>query len=419
MSETSSTQYVANARLHYLDAFRVGMLLLGIPFHASEVFRSGDWLVSSAEGSGFLVVANHLIHAFRMFAFFFISGFFSALLLKRSAAPAWLNKRAQGLTIPLVLSAFALAPLEAATIAHFRTSDMASFLSLWISLLTQDGSIWLLHRWFLVVLIIHTAVIAAVAELVRRNPVFFGAAADRVATRAQMGYGLMLVGLALYGVVAAVPFQYMERDWAWALLPLDRALLYAAPFAVGGLVAVIPDGFDRFIKAGWIAAVPAAACLAIYAITAGIDAIVPKVISRLVFLPCGLFCTQFLMAAAKSLFSSANIVIEELIGAAFVIYLVHMVCVLAFSQLCIAYGLHPIMAANLTALLTLLTTFVFYRAIRHSDILGFTFNGGPFKHAGKHRPQASGQCVREDFRAVAPADGKHDELLAVDHVSHR
>jgi peptidoglycan/LPS O-acetylase OafA/YrhL len=166
-------------------------------------------------------------------------------------------------------------------------------------------------------------------------------------------------------------------------------LQYAAPFAVGGLVAVIPDGLDRFVKAGWIAAGPAAICLAVYAITADSGAFSPRVLCLLVTLPCGLLCTQFLMAASKALFSAASPVIEELIDAAFVIYLAHMVCVLAFSQVCIALGLHPIPGAALTALLTLLATFVFYRVIRRSGILGLVFNGGPFKRAGRAIPVAA------------------------------
>src|ERR1700761_552281 len=67
-------------RLHALDAARGAMLLLGIVFHASLSFlpsRVPLWIVMDNQRSLTLAVVFHVLHVFRMTAFFVLAGFFA------------------------------------------------------------------------------------------------------------------------------------------------------------------------------------------------------------------------------------------------------------------------------------------------------------------------------------------------------
>ena len=103
------------ARIGFLDTARALLLLLGIPFHASEIYRlSGGWLIASPDASFAATALGCTIHVFRMPAFFVLAGLFAAMLLARRGDRAWLVERCRRLGVPLVFSTLAFGWLEQA-----------------------------------------------------------------------------------------------------------------------------------------------------------------------------------------------------------------------------------------------------------------------------------------------------------------
>ena len=93
-------------RLHALDAARGGMLLLGIVFHASIAFlpsRVPLWIVMDNQRSLTLAVVFHVLHVFRMTAFFVLAGFFAHMSFHKKGLRAFVGDRLKRIAVPLVV----------------------------------------------------------------------------------------------------------------------------------------------------------------------------------------------------------------------------------------------------------------------------------------------------------------------------
>ena len=88
-------------RIHGLDAYRGVLMMLGIVLHGAMPFlgkKSADAPISS----GIMETFMHLIHTFRMPAFFLLSGFFAALLWKRYGLKGMFKNRVQRILLPFL-----------------------------------------------------------------------------------------------------------------------------------------------------------------------------------------------------------------------------------------------------------------------------------------------------------------------------
>lgn len=132
-------------RLHHLDAARALLLLLGLPFHvATKAIFESEPAATGFQQS--LVIGGwaSLTHAFRMFAFFMLAGYFAGMIRERKGTRPWLTERMRRLGLPFVASLITLGAIQ------FRLQDVLlhksspTFLGLPVAL---D------HLWFLVVLL--------------------------------------------------------------------------------------------------------------------------------------------------------------------------------------------------------------------------------------------------------------------------
>jgi len=147
-------------RLHALDFLRVSAMELGLLLHAAVPYTKGcpdDWAVCDAARSGGFDLLNTVIHAFRMPAFFLMSGFFAVLLLDRVGLQDFVKNRARRIAVPLLVSCAVIVPVTRAVwiygaferpgavlagrflpslIAHFRELGLQVFETVW-------------HLWFL------------------------------------------------------------------------------------------------------------------------------------------------------------------------------------------------------------------------------------------------------------------------------
>ena len=114
-----NTENHAFARQSDLDALRAVAMLLGIVLHAALSFTS-FWIVTDRRhepGFGIIVSA---IHGFRMPVFFVMSGFFSAMLLRRRGRWSLVKHRFFRVFLPLLVGMVTIVP------ATFWNSSVAT-----------------------------------------------------------------------------------------------------------------------------------------------------------------------------------------------------------------------------------------------------------------------------------------------------
>ena len=103
-----------NARFHGLDFLRGAMMLLGVVLHVATSFvaspADGGWPLRDAQTTGLAGLVVLAIHAFRMPAFFVLSGFFGALVVSRRGMGAWVGDRARRILFPMAIAWIALFP---------------------------------------------------------------------------------------------------------------------------------------------------------------------------------------------------------------------------------------------------------------------------------------------------------------------
>ncbi|MEN0019665.1 MAG: acyltransferase family protein [Planctomycetota bacterium] len=94
-----------------MDALRAAAMLLGIVLHAALSYIDGFWPVRDGEDSLLLNAMVGAIHGFRMPLFFLLSGYFTALLIRRRG---WLRtalNRSLRIALPFVIGLVTIVPL--------------------------------------------------------------------------------------------------------------------------------------------------------------------------------------------------------------------------------------------------------------------------------------------------------------------
>lgn len=373
-----------SGRLHYLDTFRVAMLLLGIPYHTSEIFRTGgNWLVSSDVGSSLLQHFSHASHSFRMFAFFLVSGYFSSLVATKRGAGRWLQGRVLRLGVPLIACSLLLGPIEIALVANWRAAQTAAagdFAAIYWEMLTH-GDLWLMHRWFLVVLIIYSCLnmLILLPSVQRRITVLSGLLATYLDKAWVACCGVILVGLALYGVAEMVPFRYIPELYLGGTIPLLRIISYVPAFFIGAYLGVHPVTFERFTRFSIVSAIAAVGLTALYVATAEDQSTLGRVLFRLSVIPTGILVTQLLLSLTQRFLARQSMAVAVLVDAAFVIYLLHFAFLLGYSQFLLAPRFDPLGAFVAISAATAGSCIAFYFLVRRSWLAGWVFNGSPFK----------------------------------------
>jgi glucan biosynthesis protein C len=144
------------SRIHALDSARATLLLLGVLFHSAVFVYLYQEPASLSE---FLVVTylHQLLHAFRMPAFFVISGFFAAYLLETRDTRMFLGNRLSRIALPLAIFWLPLTFANGWASQGSWISGRDSF-----SVLPIDFQ----HLWFLFYLVIYSFIFAGTGKVI-------------------------------------------------------------------------------------------------------------------------------------------------------------------------------------------------------------------------------------------------------------
>ena len=234
-------------RIHYMDALRSVLMLLGAVLHSARPYDTGAWQVKDAATLPVLDGLTSAIHLFRMPAFFVVAGFFSMNLLLRRPTRAFLVERLRRVLMPLLATLLTFNLLQVWVV--WGSGGEAGFLA--GSLLPAwRAGMWVSHLWFLAVLATYFAGMALAAPLVRRlaDP---GVVAwlERRHT-----LGLLIGACALAPLGVAVASRLLKPGLSELVLgtvSIGELLSFLPHFVVGMLLYVAPRLLERFASRGW------------------------------------------------------------------------------------------------------------------------------------------------------------------------
>ena len=372
-------------RTAYLDSARALMLLLGIPFHAGEIYRlSGGWRLESPDVSFAATLLGGAIHVFRMPAFFLLAGFFAALVLERRGDAAWLRERCLRLGVPLACTAVAFGWLEHAVPLLLRpdVGPGAALAEAW----RAGPAAWNNHRWFLVVLLLYCASAVACRRWVppgalERLDALRGGAGAALAFAAF----LTLVPFAVAGVGALSGAGGLGLDGS---APYENFYLrYAVFFACGYALRRLDGDLSRFARFGPLEVVLAIASVSAYLLThAGFHArdVVASPYGAGVALArtgadvvAGFYATKLFFAGAGRFLDARAPAVDYLVDASLCIYLVHFVLVLGLGAALLPVRWPPVLEIAIITAATLALSVAAFEATRRSALLSLALNGRP------------------------------------------
>lgn len=234
-------------RLHYLDAMRSVLMLLGLVLHSARPYDTGSWRVKDVQHLPWLDGLVATLHLFRMPAFFVIAGFFAMFLVRRRSTGGFFQERMRRVLVPLVVVLFTLNVVQTWFIARFVVNDEAPFLTGILLPAFIEGDV-VSHLWFLACLAVYFAVTAVAAPLLRR-------VGEWQLPRTSIGDTLALltvIGAAVIAPVAIAAFGSLLAPWPQQyVLGVFRPLTILAhlPFFVVGIVLCMrPELLARFSR---------------------------------------------------------------------------------------------------------------------------------------------------------------------------
>ncbi|WP_225204536.1 acyltransferase family protein [Novosphingobium huizhouense] len=370
----------ASGRMHHVDAARALFLLLGIPFHVGmiAVFNRAP-AVPGFKQAGAIVFSLTFIHAFRMFAFFMLSGYFAAMVREKRGKRSWLEDRLTRLGFPLVGSLFTLGVLQ-----HFFHQELLG---------ETPGGIHGLplafdHLWFLCVLLAFVGTFYLVP--VDRLPAAgsrWGKAIGEALCLSGKGWLSFLALLALWSLGQGALEDVLPRQRAFEIDLLWQYLMHAPAFAIGVLAFRLRVGERLFDLPGSRLPLLAAALVPLYLMLApllrpvlglsrGLSA-EWNFIGNLIELPTALVLSLLALRLLARVADRPSRTVSFLVDGAMAIYLFHMVFVIATVAWLPRLPLIPEIQWLAGSALVLLLSLAAFLAVRGNAVLALIYCGKP------------------------------------------
>jgi glucan biosynthesis protein C len=217
-------------RYHGLDFARASLLLLGIFYHVSLIYRSEkSWRVTSEFDLSMLRSFSEFTTDFRMEGFYLISGFFFLFVFSKKR-PYFLLERLQRALVPLVFVGFTFNQY-----LHWASYNYDYTESLYYYLLHGQ---WLEHLWFLGNLAVYFMAARVVA------PIFLN---PRTPAKATLIIALVLTPIAAILLQKISITTYYPYPTLF-LVTVSDLLYYAPYFLLGMLCYVYRESFFSMLR---------------------------------------------------------------------------------------------------------------------------------------------------------------------------
>lgn len=349
-----------------LDFLRALLILEGVLYHAARSLPGGNsWYYISGknEADGFTALIEFM-HTFRMEAFFFLSGMFSAMVILRKGTDFFYSNRRKRVLVPLI-SAFLFIP----GLMYLISSEIKG------EALTTQGALgaytYMHHLWFLVSLSVMSFFVPAsvyqrAAAMMRRLP-----------------FPLLIAAL----IVTANAFfvvKFFVKDFGeWVnLIPVTARFMvfYAAGYALYLNSDQIPQQARNILVNTKVVVALAVICwLAFYAIYHF------NITSSLKYLPVlcssvfSVIFSYWVVFTFEKMRMKENRLIQTVVDSALVIYLMHYPLVITFSWLLDGYlpNALPVTYVAVVTVAALICSAALYMIIKQLPLLAMLFGLKP------------------------------------------
>lgn len=376
----------AVSRLHGLDALRLFLMLLGIPYHAALIYSTKtDWLIKSAHSSTILTAVSTLLHSFRMGGFFLLSGFFAALVIDRRGNRRWLRARVTQLAVPLLVCMAVLTPpqIYLASLSKFMdpVNHLQDALNTSIVVLSHPNKLWVLHLWFLLDLLLISIAFGFAwnAILPRQVGIALDRAEHLAARHPLVAQAAMMVFFLLATLLPQLMHKMMhvqEVSLLDGLIQVESTLYFGAFFAFGAVLqsrAGLLAWFQQFSIANLLMSCVA---LILCVTMARSDAHVIKTVLPFVQATSPICTTRLLFWVVMTLLHKPFRSVRRAADAAFTVYLFHHPVIALLGFLCIRNDVGPLFAWSAIVITTTMLTVSFHRyVVARSRVLTFLLNG--------------------------------------------
>ena len=374
------------SRLHSLDALRLFLMLLGIPFHAGMIYtQNANWLIRSSHDSVLLSMLTAVLHSFRMSGFFLLSGFFASLTIRRRESGPWLKAKLVQLIVPLVFCWLLLTPPQIfvaslSKLGHPVMQWREAF-QMTTATLARPGKLWVLHLWFLIDLILICSTFGLLWRF--RNSLLLATVLDKVARLAatrpsitQAGIILVFLGMTMSIQAFHAMLHVPEVTFLNGLIQVQSSIYYGSFFALGATLQARPALLAWFRSPGPLNLVMTIMLVAICAGLALHDSRLSRSLTMFVQTVTALSVMRTLFWIATRFFEMPSRFVRGAADSAYTVYLLHHPVVAVLGFLCIRAAMPPLLAWTVIVIMTALFTITFHRhVVVPSRVLSFLLNG--------------------------------------------
>jgi glucan biosynthesis protein C len=364
VSLASAVQRHEGHRLAGLDAARGILMLLGIVLHSANVYMFKPWRVHDSAPSIAFDYVNAAIHAFRMESFFWIAGFFAAMLIDRDKLSEYLGRRLVQLVLPLL-----------ATLATFNVVEY--FIVNQFPSVTVAGHEWLGHLWFLIDLVVFSLVLVPAFRQEGKAHRFLSKLVSGARTPTEL-LGTLAFISAVPVVVVPLVSRFAGVNLSVEILGLTslaRLLDYAPYFAFGMVIyrsLRLRQLFGAVHPAWLIPGLTLQAWLAVNATESTSWTLLQVCMTALTWLN-----VAAVIALIDRCFVRSSRTTAWLADAAYPVYLSHHMFVVAFGTALLTVSLSAFAKFCLVVCLATLASMLFHQLCRRSHWLHVLFSGRP------------------------------------------
>ncbi len=358
-------------RIFYLDSLRALLMMFGIVIHSFQVYNPQKvWLIYSENSLPASADIVHIIHLFRMPAFFVISGFFCAYTLRKYSIEKFISVRIKRIVIPMFSTVFLVNSIQSYIL----------YQSGWSSYGVEDFFVragWLSHLWFLVNLVIYFITAATLVALI---PTLLGKlknAIHIIVDKVHVSLILILLPFLSFVIYSLKIIGFPLYDTFFEITNFYEILHYA-PYFLFGIVLCHEKTLLKAFASLKSLLILSSCLVTLYLMTHSdlfsgfkLYLITTYYNELLIWLSVSL-C--FYIAA--TFFNSDSALWKSMSNASYTVYLFHHIIVISLGLLAIKLDLPPAIGVFILITATLIACFSLHKlVISRFDILRLLFNG--------------------------------------------
>lgn len=321
-------------RYWYMDTLRAYLMLGGVFYHAALVYSPHiAWRIHDPGTNPFFDIVVITFTSFRMPAFFLMAGFFCSLLFLRDNPKLVVRRRLVSLGLPFLTMLLSLQlaqyALKLIYTNHYPPATWQDFISGYV----VTGA-FISHLWFLLNLIIYylaagyilsNSWLHAKARTILDHPLLLRCLRNKSACTIGASGAIVIIDRTIgsWGIANAYT--------------IDTVFRYLPFFAAGALVYMRPTLFEAFLRtrtADWVLLAIAAAIRYFWP-NAGAATIIS---GEIVYYQAGFLFTILVVRLSRKYMNNRTSTQQDLVDAAFSIYLFHHICVIAVAMVILGYA---------------------------------------------------------------------------------